>query len=88
MFSNHEVYCENCLSAKKVGVEAYKSGAIAYWCYIEDFVFTTEALYEFNMFANAGLKFWLEGNKWEKCQNLLRSLQTSYAKNSSNQENT
>lgn len=70
--SNHEVYCVNCLSAKKLGVEAYKSGAIAYWGYVEKFTFTTEALYEFRMFANAGLKLRLEGNEWERCLKLSK----------------
>ena len=74
ILSNHEVYCVNCLSAKKLGVEAYKNGAIAYWGYIENFVFTTDALDEFRMFANAGLKFWLEGNEWEKCLKLTKEL--------------
>jgi hypothetical protein len=74
LLGQREVYCMNCLSAKKLGVEAYKNGAVAYWGYIEIFAFTTEAADEFREFANSGLKFRLEGRKWEECLQLAKEL--------------
>jgi hypothetical protein len=41
---------------------------------LKNSLFTTEALDKFCMFANAGLKFWLEGNEWEKCPKLTKEL--------------
>jgi hypothetical protein len=63
-----------CLSAKTLGVEAYKNGALAYWGYVEVFSFSTEALDEFRTFANAGLKFKLEGKTWEESLKLVKEL--------------
>jgi hypothetical protein len=74
LLGQREVYCMNCLSAKKLGVEAYKNGAVAYWGYVEVFTFTTEALDEFRDFANSGLKFRLEGKSWEECLQLAKEL--------------
>jgi hypothetical protein len=64
LLSGREVYCMNCLSAKKLGVEAYKNGALAYWGYVETFTFSTEAVEEFGEFAVSGLKFRLQGETW------------------------
>jgi len=64
LLSGREVYCMNCLSAKKLGVEAYKNGALAYWGYVETFTFSTEAIEEFGEFAVSGLKFRLQGETW------------------------
>ena len=74
LLSGREVYCVNCLSARELGVEAYKNGAIAYWGYAEVFVFSSDALGEFKEFANAGLKFRLEGHSWEECLKLVKEL--------------
>jgi len=54
-------YSMNCLSAKKLGVEAYKIGCTVYFGYIESFSFTT---YDEQMFcegANYGLILYTEG---------------------------
>jgi len=74
LLSGREVYCMNCLSAKKLGVEAYKNGALAYWGYVETFTFTTEAIDEFKEFAVSGLKFRLEGKTWKECLQLAKDL--------------
>jgi hypothetical protein len=74
LLSGREVYCMNCLSARELGVEAYKNGALAYWGYVEVFAFSTEALDEFKEFANAGLKYKLEGHTWEECLKLVKEL--------------
>jgi hypothetical protein len=74
LLSHREVYCLNCLSAKKLGVEAYKIEAIAYWGYVETFSFTTDAINEFKEFANSGLKFRLEGHTWEESLELTKDL--------------
>jgi hypothetical protein len=73
LLSHREVYCLNCLSAKKLGVEAYKLGAIAYWGYVQTFIFTTDAIEEFKQFANSGIKFKLEGHSWEECLELAKN---------------
>jgi hypothetical protein len=74
LLSGSEVYCMNCLSARELGVEAYKNGALAYWGYVEVFAFSTEALDEFKAFANAGLRYKLEGHTWEECLKLVKEL--------------
>jgi hypothetical protein len=74
LLSGREVYCMNCLSARELGVEAYKNGALAYWGYIQVFAFSTDALDEFKEFANAGLKFRLEGKSWKECLKLVKEL--------------
>jgi len=74
LLSGRETYCMNCLSAKKLGVEAWKGKATAYWGYIEVFTFTTEAPDEFREFANSGLKFWLEGKTWKESLQLAKDL--------------
>jgi len=74
LLSGRETYCMNCLSAKKLGVEAWKNKAVAYWGYVEVFTFTTEALEEFREFVNSGLKFRLEGKSWKECLQLAKDL--------------
>jgi hypothetical protein len=79
LLSGRETYCMNCLSAKKLGVEAWKGKATGYWGYSEVFTFTTEALDEFGEFANSGLKFRLEGKSWKECLQLAKDLAESLA---------
>ena len=74
-----ETYCMNCLSAKKLGVEAWKGKALAYWGYIEVFTFTTEAIDEFKEFAVSGLRFRLEGKSWKECLQLAKDLAKALA---------
>jgi len=79
LLSERETYCMNCLSAKKLGVEAWKEKAEAYWGYVEVFTFTTEALDEFREFANSGLKFRLEGKSWKESLQLAKDLAKALA---------
>ena len=74
LLGKREVYCLNCLSAKKLGVEAYRNGAIAYWGYIKTFIFSTDAINEFKTFANVGIKLRLEGKTWEECLQTAKNL--------------
>ncbi len=68
LLANRECFTVACLSAKKLGVEAYKIGCLAYWGYTRVFVFTTDALEEFKQFANNGIKLRIKENlSWEKC---------------------
>jgi len=69
-----EVYCNNCSSAKKLGVEAFKKGALAYWGYTDLFVFTTDAIEEFKEFVNNGIKRRVDGLTWKKCLELTKEL--------------
>lgn len=79
LLSGRETYCMNCLSAKKLGVEAWKDKALAYWGYVEVFTFTTEALDEFREFANSGLKFRLEGKTWKESLSMTKDLAKALA---------
>ncbi len=74
LLSGREVYCMNCSSAKKLGVEAWRKGAKAYWGYNDVFVFTTDALDEFKEFSNSGLIFRLGGKDWMECLRLTKQL--------------
>lgn len=64
LLSGREVYTMNCLSAKRLGVQAWVEGCIAYYGYIKEFVFTTDSLEEFKTFANMGLKYRIMGYSW------------------------
>lgn len=58
------IYTMACLSAQKLGVEAWKHGRV-FWGYSQPFSFSTTALDEFKEFANNGLKLVLqEGKSW------------------------
>ncbi|MEM1540701.1 MAG: hypothetical protein QXJ07_04890 [Candidatus Bathyarchaeia archaeon] len=74
LLSNREVYTLACLSAEKLGVEAYKNNCLAYWGYIREFAFSTEAIEYFKMFANYGLILRLEGKSWDECLKLAKEL--------------
>jgi hypothetical protein len=66
LLGGKEVYCMNCLSASKLGRDAVENrGCIAYYGYTDVFVFSTDALNEFKLFANAGLKYRLLGYSWK-----------------------
>jgi len=79
LLSGRETYTMNCLSAKKLGVEAWKVKATAYWGYVQVFTFTTEALDEFREFSNSGLKFRLEGEGWKECLQHAKDLAKALA---------
>jgi len=74
LLSGKEVFTMACLSAKKLGVEAWKSKSKVYWGYYEVFSFTTDSLEEFKKFANCGIKFRLEGKSWKECLSLAKDL--------------
>lgn len=74
LLSNREVYTVACLSAKKLGSKAYAEGCIAYWGYTAEFTFSTEAIKEFQQFANCGIKFKLERKSWSECLKLAKEL--------------
>jgi hypothetical protein len=74
LLASRECFTMACLSAKQLGVQAYKVGCLAYWGYVEVFSFSTEALDEFREFANSGLKFRLEGKTWEESLQLAKEL--------------
>ena len=69
-----ECYCNNCSSAKNLGVEAFKKGAAAYWGYTNLFVFTTDAIEEFKEFVNHGIKRRVDGLTWKQCLELTKEL--------------
>jgi hypothetical protein len=74
LLASRECYTMACLSARKLGVEAYKVGCLAYWGYTEAFAFTTEDADVFKEFANCGLKFKLEGKTWEEALQQAKNL--------------
>jgi hypothetical protein len=74
MLSGKELYTLACLYGADAGIDAWKKGAIAVWCYIKEFGFTTEALTEFKNFANSGIKFKLEGKTWEESLQQTKNL--------------
>jgi len=77
--TGRDVYCMNCLSAKRLGVEAHRCGCTAYWGYIEVFSFSTECPDDFRDFANCGLLCHLQGNPWSRCVELARELAATIA---------
>jgi len=74
LLSGKEVFTMACLSAKRLGVEAWKSKSKVYWGYCEPFIFTTDSLEEFKKFANCGINFRLEGKSWKECLSLAKEL--------------
>jgi len=74
LLSNREVYTLACLSAEKLGVQAYKNNCLAYWGYTREFAFSTEAIEDFKKFANHGLIVKLEGKSWDECLKLTKEL--------------
>jgi hypothetical protein len=74
LLAGREVYTLACSWGRDGGVDAWRKGARAVWCYVDEFSFTSEALEEFRVFANSGLRFRLEGRSWEECLQLTRRL--------------
>jgi len=75
LLSGRECYTMACLSAKKLGVEAYKLGCKAYWGYCEPFSFTTDAADVFKKFANEGLRLRIiEKVSWKTALEKTRQL--------------
>ena len=66
LLAKRECYNNNCSSAAKLGVEAWKREA-TYWGYTDVFSFTTDALEEFKDFVNHGIKRRVDGLGWKEC---------------------
>ena len=67
LLAGRECYCDNCSSAKTLGIEAWKRKAKAYWGYKDIFYFTTDAKEEFQEFVNNGIKRHVDGYGWKEC---------------------
>ncbi|MEM1523528.1 MAG: hypothetical protein QXU69_10885 [Thermofilaceae archaeon] len=75
LLAGRDCYTVACLSAKRLGVEAYKAGCRAYWGYTIEFAFTTDAADYFKEFANYGLKLRVkEGRSWRECLDKAKQL--------------
>ncbi|MCM8802847.1 MAG: hypothetical protein NC827_06025 [Candidatus Omnitrophica bacterium] len=66
ILKNKYVYTVSCLSAKKLGVEAFKNGSIVFIGYKETFVFSTEEEELFEDSANYGIMLIIEGYDWKE----------------------
>jgi len=66
LLAGRQCYANNCSSAKKLGVDAWKLNA-TYWGYKNVFVFTTDSLEEFKEFVNNGIKRRVDGFSWKEC---------------------
>jgi len=65
LLSGREVYTMACLSAKTLGVEAWRQGCRAFWGYVEEFGFTLDDLDAFEELAGLGLLArLLQGMSW------------------------
>lgn len=67
LLRERECYCNNCSSAKTLGVEAWKRKVKAYWGYTDIFYFTTDSLEEVQEFVNHGIKSRIYGFSWKLC---------------------
>ncbi|MEM2374218.1 MAG: hypothetical protein QXI11_07230 [Thermoproteota archaeon] len=75
LLRSRECYTLACLSASKLGLEAYKVGCLAYWGYTSPFGFTTDSLEEFKQFANNGIKLRIREKKtWKQCLEETKNL--------------
>jgi len=67
LLTNRIAYSMSCLSAKGLGVEAYKKGCKVFVGYTEEFTFNVQDEGMFKDCANYGLKLWLKGESdWAK----------------------
>jgi len=76
LLTGKECYCNNCSSAAKLGLEAWKRKAKAYWGYKDIFYFTTDAKDEFQEFVNNGIKRRVDGYTWKDCLEMTKELAT------------
>lgn len=76
LLTGRECYCNNCSSAKTLGVEAWKRKAKAYWGYKDIFYFTTDAKEEFQEFVNNGIKRRVDSYTWKDCLQMTKELAT------------
>lgn len=66
LLKGRDCYNSNCSSAKKLGVEAWKLGAV-FWGYTDLVSFTTDAAEEFKEAFNYGIKRRIDGFSWKEC---------------------
>lgn len=66
-------YAQNCSSAKKLGVEAWKLGA-RYWGYKDIYFFTLDEKEYFKEFNNYGIKLIIDGIPWRKAYEMVKQL--------------
>ena len=78
LLSGRECYNNNCSSAKKLGVEAWKLGAV-YWGYDDVFYFTTDSLEEFKEAVNCGIKRRVDSLSWGECLQKTKEKMTELA---------
>ena len=78
LLRDRQCYCDNCSSAAKLGVEAWKLGAV-YWGYKEIFMFTTDSLEEFKTAVNFGIKRHIDGFSWKECLEEAKAKMTELA---------
>ena len=79
LLTGREAYNNNCSSAKKLGVEAWKQNCKAFWGYTDVFYFTTDALEEFEIAVNYGIKRRVDGLSWKECLEKTKEKMTELA---------
>ena len=79
LLMEREAYNNNCSSAKKLGVEAWKNNCKAFWGYDSIFYFTTDALEEFKIAVNYGIKRRIDGLSWKECLEKTKERMTELA---------
>lgn len=79
LLTEREAYNNNCSSAKKLGVEAWKNNCKAFWGYTDVFYFTTDALEEFKIAVNYGIKRRVDGLGWTECLEKAKEKMTELA---------
>ncbi len=67
LLEGKEIFNNNCSSAKKLGVEAWKKGCKAFFGYTDVFSFTTDALEEFKIATTYGPKRRVDGLSLKDC---------------------
>lgn len=67
LLEGKEIFNNNCSSAKKLGVEAWKKGCKAFFGYTDVFIFTTDALEEFKIATTFGPKRRVDGLSLKDC---------------------
>lgn len=67
LLEGKEIFNNNCSSAKKLGVEAWKKGCKAFFGYTDVFMFTTDALEEFKIAVTYGPKRRVDGLSLKEC---------------------
>ncbi len=71
LLSERITYCMNCLSAKRLGVEAWKRGCV-YVGYVESFTFTVEDERLFCESANSGFIAYVNGETdWKRIKQVM-----------------